>query len=771
MHKRFRLPSVKADSLVQRYAVLLWSVTLSLLLAAGAVEMVFSYRESRAEINALQAALAEGAAREVSSYLGAIVRSAQDVAKLPWNHPDYGLVERREEFYRLMQLESAITELRAFDAMGREQLFVSKRENVRMASGQEFDEPALLDVSSSTTVRYGGIHHGEDLAPSMRIALFDGAGATVATVDLRHLDSIVARLRVGQGGQAYIVDANDLLIAHPHATEVLRKLTLGDFAPVKQARSANWIATTQAISDAVNLQGEPVIATAARVEGMQWLLFVEQPRATALRPVLATLLRTVVLMIIGGLLALAAGLWFARRMASPIVALRRATARVAAGDLTSPIRTDGAEDEIQALARDFNRMTERLQDSYSQLEAKVAERTAQLSDARDVLAARADQLTQLKDEAERANAAKTRFLAAASHDLRQPMHSISLLLGVLQSRLASPEHLALADKIQSSVATMENLFGNLLDISKLDAGTVQAHVEDVDLAWLLHGLEQVWGPQAAEKGLTLKMRPCPVVVKGDAALLARIAGNLVANAIRYTREGGVLVACRRRGDTVELQVWDSGPGIEPRYREAIFEEFFRIEAPGTGQEKGLGLGLSIVQRCAHILGYSLSVDSRVGKGSVFRVVMPLAGTAGRSARPSPRLASDPQALAGRFIVVVDDEAMNAQALVDALLNLHCHVVAAPSCDDAMAQLQQHLRVPDLIVTDYQLGAGRDGFEVIERLRQHYDEDIPALVVTANTEASLQPRAQACGARLLHKPIGLQRLLEAMQESLASAAEA
>lgn len=371
-----------------------------------------------------------------------------------------------------------------------------------------------------------------------------------------------------------------------------------------------------------------------------------------------------------------------------------------------------------------------------------------------------------QQQAERANAAKTRFLAAASHDLRQPMHSISLLMGVLRTRLADPAQVELAEKVQSAVTTMESLFGNLLDISKLDAGAVQPHVENVDLDGLLRQVEQVWTPQAVDKGLRLRVRPCRLIVKGDAALLARIVGNLVANAIRYTRQGGVLVACRRRGATVRLQVWDSGPGIEPRFREAIFEEFFRIDAPGVGQEKGLGLGLSIVQRCAHLLGYALRVDSREGKGSVFTVTMPLAG--GAAVPPGTAAAvAVPALLAGRFIVVVDDDETNAQALVDALQAQHCHVVAAASCDAALAQLQQHLREPDLIVTDYQLAAGRDGFEVIERLRQHYDDDIAALIVTANTDAALIPRAQACGARLLHKPIGLQRLLEAMLESLPS----
>ncbi|WP_373715110.1 hybrid sensor histidine kinase/response regulator [Roseateles sp.] len=414
------------------------------------------------------------------------------------------------------------------------------------------------------------------------------------------------------------------------------------------------------------------------------------------------------------------------------------------------------ERELNLEIEKLLRTAEQEQRKAQQLFERAEEARAQAESAREMEA--------------RAHAAKTRFLAAASHDLRQPMHSISLLLGVLQSRLQAPEQLALADKIQSSVATMESLFGNLLDISKLDAGAVQARLDDVPLAWLLHRVEQTWAPQAADKGLRLRVRPCRAVVRADAALLERMVGNLVANAIRYTQRGGVLVGCRPRGDRLALEVWDSGPGIEPRHLDAIFEEFFRIEAPGSRAEKGLGLGLSIVQRCAQLSGQQLGVASRVGRGSMFRLVMPRA--AGMQSLPAAfagpvAAASAAAALRGRFIVVVDDEALNAQALVDALQACEAHVVAAASCDEALSSLQAHLRVPDLIVTDYQLEDGRDGLEVVQRLREHYDEAIAALVVTANTDARLAPLAAGLQAGLLHKPIGLQRLLAAMASALSS----
>ncbi|PTT91001.1 hypothetical protein DBR42_04735 [Pelomonas sp. HMWF004] len=751
--------------LARRFAAWISGLTLTLLFVLGASESYFGYIESLERIETVQQLQAQIAAREVAAHLGTVRIGLQAMAKLPWRRTDFDLAQQRREFHRLMQTTPAIIALQSVDARGNELLMTSRLEVDRVDTLQPVAEAALLVQSQEGEVRTGAPFFREGVLPTVRLALKAEPGAFVATVDLRPLGDILGHLQLEGGSLSYVLDGNGWLIAHPRATHVLglRDLSASDVFERSRRQPADAAVLLRGFSTH-DLAGQPVIATAVRIPDTAWTVVMEEPRSQALRPAWATLSRTLVLMTVGGGAAVLIGLWFATRMAAPIVALRNATARIAQGDLQATLVVQ-RNDEVKDLADDFNEIALRLRNLYASLEAKVAERTAQLSDARDVLAARAEELSKLKDEAERANAAKTRFLAAASHDLRQPMHSISLLLGVLQSRLDSPEHVVLADKIQSSVATMENLFGNLLDISKLDAGAVQAHVEDVDLDWLLHRLEQTWAPQAAEKGLRLRMRGCNVVVSGDAVLLERIVGNLVANAIRYTREGGVLVGCRRRGSHVQLQVWDSGPGIALEHREAIFEEFFRIEGPGTGQEKGLGLGLSIVQRCAQILGYGLSVDSRVGRGTVFRLTMPLSASTAASPRMSPRLAASQQALAGRFIVVVDDEAMNAQALVDALRACRCHVVAAHSCDEVLTELQQHLRVPDLIVTDYQLGGGRDGFEVISRLRQHYDETIPAVMVTANTDASLQPRAAEHQAQLLHKPIGLQRLLDVLLESL------
>ncbi|MFT7775476.1 ATP-binding protein [Roseateles sp.] len=775
----------RLSPLTRRYATRLCGLTLLLLLVSGVVEMGFSYRESMEHIERLQTVQADAAAHEISAYLTGIEGSLRDVAKLPWGERDFGPAERLQEFYRLMQAVPAIIELRAMDGAGREQLMVSRNAAARHGSGHTLADADALKATSQHPLLRGRTYFRDGHMPTMRVAAYDGQAAVVATVDLRLLGEIVTRLRPGDEGHAYIVDDADTLIAHSRGTEVLGGVDLSHLESIARARRAGETGARLAGLSTRNPRGQAVIVTASPVGETGWLVFVEQPRSEALSPALATLARTLALMGIGGLAALILGIAFARRMAAPIVSLRDATARIVAGQLDSALparHKKHRHDEVEDLASDFGQMTLRLRELYASLEAKVAERTAQLSEARDVLAARADEIASLnqqlmsqldelslrKDEAERANAAKTRFLAAASHDLRQPMHSISLLIGVLRTRLGDPAHIDLADKVQSAVTTMENLFGNLLDISKLDAGTVHPHVEDVDLGWLLERAAHTWLPQAQEKGLSLRVRPCRWIVRGDATLLERIVGNLLANAIRYTRSGGVLVGCRHRGEHCELQVWDTGPGIAERHREAIFEEFFRIEAPGTGQEKGLGLGLSIVRRCVHILGYSIAVQSREGRGSVFQVRLPLAAGTAAPHAASATLGTPLQVLDGSFIVVVDDEATNREAVRDALLAAGCHVVVAANGEEALAQLEAHLRTPDLILTDFQLGTSGNGLDVIRRLRDHYDEAIPALVVTANTDARLPGQAAALGAGLLHKPVGLQRLLLALKDSLDAA---
>jgi signal transduction histidine kinase len=769
--------------LARRYALLLGLVATTLLLLSGASEMRFQYQEAHDRIATLQRLQAQDSAREIATWLHDVERRVQDVAKMPWGSPGYGASQEREEFYRLMLLTPAIVSMQAAGADARERLFVSREDTDRVDSLRPLEEPALVQVSAREPVRRGTTFFRQGYLPSLRIAIFGGTQVVLATVDLRLLGEVVSRLRVGEHGIAYVVDAQGLLIAHPRATEMLRQVDLSRDGAVSRARGATRAGggPTDAI-ETVDLAGRPVIATGADITGTGWIVVVEQPRSEALEPALATLGRTLLLIGVGLLAAIAVSVLFARRMAAPIVALRDATRRIAHGDLDTPLAVRSG-DEIEDLAEDFNLMASRVRESYASLEARVRDRTLALSEARDALEARAGEIARLNErllvqvgaldarsqEAERANQAKTRFLATASHDLRQPMHSISLLVGVLRDRTSDAAHLALVDKIQAATSMMEALFISLLDISKLDSGTLQPRTEDVDLGILLGRLRETWLPQAAERGLRLRVRPTRAVARSDAALLERMMGNLISNALRYTARGGVLVACRASKGGHELQVWDTGPGILPEHQELIFEEFVRIDAPGSRREKGLGLGLAIVQRGAQVLGHGVRVRSEPGRGSMFAVSVPAAphGAAARALVASVPI--DASALAGSFVAVVENDEDNREALVRALELWHCHVIAAASCREVLERSAEHLRSPDLVITDHDLDADADGFAVVETLRRRQDEPLPALMLTADTGVDVRRRAAEADVVLLHKPSSLGTLLEAILRIRASAA--
>ncbi len=369
-----------------------------------------------------------------------------------------------------------------------------------------------------------------------------------------------------------------------------------------------------------------------------------------------------------------------------------------------------------------------------------------------------------KEAAEAASLAKTRFLAAASHDLRQPVHALSLFVGALRSHALAAEPARLVDLIEDSVTAMDGLFSALLDISRLDAGIVAPDWNVFQVQDVLDRLRRDYAAEAAEKGLTLRIRPCAAWVRSDPVLLERILRNLLSNAIRYTDSGGVLIGCRR-GSAVRVQVWDTGRGIPKQQTERVFEEFFQVQNPERDRAQGLGLGLAIVRRLAALLDHGITLSSRPGRGSVFSVTVPLA---------PPRLATQPETQPGDarhgMIFVVDDEAAIQEGMRSLLAGWGHTVLAAGSGDDMIARAAACPLRPDVIVCDYRLRGGETGVEVIERLRAEYNHDIPALLITGDTAPDRLTEAARSGLLLLHKPVANSRLRAAVNNLLLAVKE-
>ena len=376
----------------------------------------------------------------------------------------------------------------------------------------------------------------------------------------------------------------------------------------------------------------------------------------------------------------------------------------------------------------------------------------------------ATDLQRQKEIAERANLAKSHFLAAASHDLRQPVHALGLFVGALQGVAMAPEGRRLIEQIEASVNAMDGLFTALLDISRLDAGVVAVQRRPFAIKSMLDRVCRDYAQEAEAKGVSLVYKDCAAVVDTDPMLLERILRNLVSNAVRYTNRGRIVVGCRRRGAAISLQVWDTGIGIRGDQQARVFQEYYQLGNPERDRAKGLGLGLAIVRRLTDLLGCELKLRSAPGRGSSFEVVIPLAREPA-PAEPSP---GDPQrALTNQLIVVIDDESPIREATSNLLMHWGHRVIAVGSGDEAIERLSTCSTRPDLIICDYRLRGEENGVEVIERLRSEYNETLPAMLITGDTAPSRLAEAEASGLLLLHKPVSNGKLRAAIVNLIAS----
>jgi len=404
------------------------------------------------------------------------------------------------------------------------------------------------------------------------------------------------------------------------------------------------------------------------------------------------------------------------------------------------------------------------------LESRVRRRTEELRATLRRLEVSNIDLVAAKESAERANVSKTRFLAAASHDILQPLNAAHLTVSALAEIQTTEEGRKLVRQVERSLETMEDLLHTLLDISKLDAGVVETNITDVPLGPLFSSLKSDFQPLAAQKGLNVKFRSTNAVVRSDRTLLRRILQNIVSNAIRYTRKGGVLVGARHRGDTIRIDVADTGCGIAEDQREAIFEEFHRCSAASGSDVSsgGLGLGLSIVRRMTTALDHPITLSSVVGRGTVFHLELPVAATVFHATNIVAIETERPRGygLFGTKVLLVEDEPDVLNAMTTLLERWQCTVRAATSTAEALRGLGDTAWIPDIVIADQHLDGGDLGSVTIAVVRHHLSSEVPALIITGDTSEAVTQTARAAGVELMRKPLKPAQLRALLAHLLA-----
>jgi signal transduction histidine kinase len=398
-----------------------------------------------------------------------------------------------------------------------------------------------------------------------------------------------------------------------------------------------------------------------------------------------------------------------------------------------------------------------LVESNEMLETRVAERTRQLLGLNRALA-------EAKAEADRANFSKTRFLAAASHDLAQPITAARLFVSSVPPSALSAPAAELIGQAGNALTTAETLLTGLLDISRLDAGAEEMRLTTFELSALLQPLAAEFQVFAKRRGLTLRLARCNAVVHSDIRLLRRVLQNFLSNAVRYTSKGRILLGARRARGALRIEVWDTGPGIPTQRHAEVFEEFRRLEVPDANGERGLGLGLAIADRTARLLGYELSLRSRAGAGSVFSISVPLGD---RAAIPSPPVTrvQGTDRVAGSTIVCLENDPAVLSGIQALLGEWGCSVIGLRDRESAFRGIAGQA-APDLMLIDYHFDGEVSGIRLAQELRAAWQVDVPGIVITADHTQHAKQAAAMQGYSVLPKPIKPAALRALMNRMLA-----
>ncbi len=614
---------------------------------------------------------------------------------------------------------------------------------------------------------------------SVSAPIVDAAGGLIgvaaASVSLAHLGNVLQAHSSIHGGLYFIAETGGDLLAQSSSNSIFESQN----RPLKRKNIFNndnplIHGAAQLIKASGQVSGNGDITIGREHQHIQWhshqlgngptlLIGVILPRAQfdmSSRNMLRNIVvLTLALILFGVLVATVATRWMSR----PMGVLSDFSKRIAAGDFHVIPAARGRIREVATLTTSMETMAHALQHTTENLEHIVQQRTAQLEIVNQRLNEEMAQANAARQQADVATRAKSRFLASASHDLRQPAMAQGLFLDILSRTSLDADQRKLLDNLRTANTALSQMLDTLLDYSRIEAGVIHPVPQDFRLQLLLNKIEREFGAQADVRNLIFRSRETDRVVHTDPALLELILRNLVSNAIRYTEQGGVLVACRHRGAQVWLEVWDTGIGIAPEHQQEIFDEFMQLGNPERDRNKGLGLGLSIANGLAQSLGHRLSLVSRPGRGSVFRLTLP-SGTG-----VPPEIASAPERavlLQGRRMLVIDDDEAVRTSLQHLLADWGCPCDAVDTIAAALASARQH--PPAIVISDYRLRGKETGVDAIAALRAEVGNDLPALLITGDIALKYEHQSSAGLLPVLRKPVTLEELHSALSALLAPA---
>jgi signal transduction histidine kinase len=588
------------------------------LIVSGVLEVYFRYRESMEQLAFQQREAATVAALKIQTFIHDIETAMKAATKYQSRGGQEIAADYEFELKKLFYLAPAITEASIIGTDGIALAHISRSRAVTADAERNVSGAGAFQKALQGQSYFGPVYFVRESEPYITVALpieryaARVVGVLQTEVNLKYVWEVVSAIKQGRAGYAYAVTRAGDLIAHPDMSMVLQHRNVAQLNQVKAAFQPALGVTQAKAVVADNLSGDKVFSSYALIPTLDWAVIVEQPVGEAYEPLYGSMLRTSSLVLVGLVVALLASLFVARRVLGPLELLRKGTERIGGGDLDFRLSIKTG-DEIEVLADEFNKMTEHLSEAYTDLERKVAERTQELTAANDKLA--------------EANKLKSQFLASVNHELRTPISAVIGYARLLQRQMAertSPLEKENLQDLLNNAERLLHLIDGLLDIAKIEAGKMDTKIEPVNVREIVQGAASTVAPFLnGNVRLLQELNPDIPTLSTDREKLRQIILNLVGNAVKFTEHGEIRISAAQQGAMLRFGVADTGIGIPKEHLNQIFEEFRRGDVSNNDQYRGTGLGLAIVKRFVILLGGDISVESEVGKGSIFTVMLPL----------------------------------------------------------------------------------------------------------------------------------------------------